>query len=320
MAIMRGNKGKEVGVEGSRPEFECQARPTAGEKRKTVSKNLDLENLPSRRGKKVKHGSSQVIKPTPSSQQPAKVYEVDSSTPVESTPSKTPPSKTAPSSSQPSQRALSNIIENEDLAWEHFKSAVTDEDINVCYDMSLKDFEHSSVHDLFKGMSKFIAVSRQATGLDKTRILLEMRIQEVKEDARQWAEVAAKTTEELKDLKALVEELKVNAVEKDARLEDLQKKIDEQSILLSKAKEDAVAEFKASKQYTDALDTNYAAGFEDFRMDAIEKFPEVDFSSIVLNLNPTTTSSLLGLDSEDANIEDDATTQPQGDPNPDAST
>jgi len=25
-----------------------------------------------------------------------------------------------------------------------------DEDINFCYNMSLKDFEHSSVHDLFK--------------------------------------------------------------------------------------------------------------------------------------------------------------------------
>ncbi|XP_065626535.1 uncharacterized protein LOC136066329 [Quercus suber] len=168
--------------------------------------------------------------------------------------------------------------------------------------MSLKDFEHPGIHDLFKGMSKFIAASRQATGLDKTRILLETRIQELKEEARQWAEVAAKTTEEAKDLKALVEELKVNAVEKDARLEDLQKKSDEQSILLSRAKEDAVAEFKASKQYTNALDTNYATGFEDFRIDAAEKFPDVDFSSIMLNLNPATTSSLLGLDSEDANI------------------
>ena len=53
-------------------------------------------------------------------------------------------------SSQPSQKVSSNIIENESLAWERFKNAVTDEDINTCYDMSLKDFEHSSVHDLFK--------------------------------------------------------------------------------------------------------------------------------------------------------------------------
>ena len=41
-------------------------------------------------------------------------------------------------------------MENESLAWERFKNAVTDEDINTCYDMSLKDFEHFGVHDLFK--------------------------------------------------------------------------------------------------------------------------------------------------------------------------
>ena len=81
---------------------------------------------------------------------------MDSSTPIETTPSKTPPSKTTvPATSQPSQHVPSNIIENEDLAWERFQRAVLDEDINVCYDMSLKDFEHSSVHDLFK-VSNFI--------------------------------------------------------------------------------------------------------------------------------------------------------------------
>ena len=66
-------------------------------------------------------------------------------------PSKTPPSKTTvPATSQPSPQVPTNIIENENLAWEHFQKVVIDEDINVCYDMSLKDFEHSSVHDLFK--------------------------------------------------------------------------------------------------------------------------------------------------------------------------
>ena len=28
--------------------------------------------------------------------------------------------------------------------------AITNEDVAACYDMSLKDFEHSGVHDLFK--------------------------------------------------------------------------------------------------------------------------------------------------------------------------
>ena len=167
-------------------------------------------------------------------------------------------------------------------------------------------------------MSKFIAASRQATGLDKTRVLLETRIQEVKDEAKKWVEVAAKAKDDAKGLKTLVEELKANAAEKDLRLEELQKKNDEQSILLSKAKEDAMVEFKASKQYTDILDTNYAAGFEDFRMDTIEKFSNVDFSSIILNLNAVATSSLLHVGFEDANIEDDATTLPQDGSNVDA--
>ena len=55
-----------------------------------------------------------------------------------------------PATSQPSPQVLTNIIENENLAWERFQRAVIDEDINVSYDMSLKDFEHSGVHDLFK--------------------------------------------------------------------------------------------------------------------------------------------------------------------------
>ena len=162
-------------------------------------------------------------------------------------------------------------------------------------------------------MSKFMAASRQATGLDKTRVLLETRIQEVKEESKKWAEVAAKAIEKTKELENLVEELRADAVEKDTRLDHLQKKNDELSTLLSKAKKDAVAEFKVSKQYTDLLDTNYAAGFEDFRMEAIENFPEVDFSSIKLNLNAAATSSLLQTSSEDVNIEDDATTLPPQD-------
>ena len=132
-----------------------------------------------------------------------------------------------------------------------------------------------------------------------------MRIQEVKDDCKGLAEVAAKAKDRAKELQNLVEELKVDIDEKDNRLDHLQ-------TLLNKAKEDAVVEFRASKQFTDLLYTNYAAGFEDFRMDAIENFPEVDFSSIKLNLGAAT-SSLLQTSSEDINIEDDATTQPTQD-------
>ena len=161
-------------------------------------------------------------------------------------------------------------------------------------------------------MSKFIAASRQATELDKTRVLLETRIQQVNADCKKWAGAAAKAKEEVNEHNKLIEELKTDALEKDTRIDHLQKM---NNARLSKAKEDAVAEFKSSKVYTDTLDRNYAASFEDFRLDAIKNFPEVDFSSIKLNL-AAATSSLIQTSSEDVNVEDNASTQPpQDEPN-----
>ena len=49
----------------------------------------------------------------------------------------------------------------------------------------------------------------------------------------------------------MIKELKTDVLEKDTHLDHLQKKSNEVSTLLSKAKEDAVIEFKASKQYID---------------------------------------------------------------------
>ena len=69
---------------------------------------------------------------------------------------KDPPSKKvssivhAPTSSIPSKEVPQHLLGNEDLAWERFTMAVTDVDVAACYNMSLKDFEHSGVHDLFK--------------------------------------------------------------------------------------------------------------------------------------------------------------------------
>ena len=142
-----------------------------------------------------------------------------------------------------------------------------------------------------------------------------MRIQDMRDECKKWAKVAAKAKEEVTEQQNLVQELRIDVVEKETRLNHLKKKNNELSTLLSKAKEDAVVEFKASKQYTDLLDANYAASFEDFRIDITENFLEVDFSSITLNL-AIATSSLLQASSEDVNVEDDATTQlSQDDPN-----
>ena len=141
-------------------------------------------------------------------------------------------------------------------------------------------------------MSKFITAFRQATKLDKTRILLETTIKNVRDKSKKWAGIAAEAKEKEAEQQNLIAELRADIMEKDTRLDHIQKKNNELSTFLSQAKEDAIAEFKVSKAFTDLLDRNYAVDFEDFRMDAAENFPEVDFSSIKLNLNAATSSLL----------------------------
>ena len=137
-------------------------------------------------------------------------------------------------------------------------------------------------------------------------------------DCKKWASLAAKAKDKVTKNRKLIEELRTDALEKDTRIDHLQKMNDKLNARLSKAKEDAMAEFKSSKVYTDVLDRNYAVGFEDFRIDAIENFPEVDFISIKLNL-AAATSSLIQTGSDDVNVEDDTSTQlAQDDPNANA--
>ena len=116
-----------------------------------------------------------------------------------------------------------------------------------------------------------------------------------------------KLEEEVKELKNLVEEIKADIIEKDNDLDHPQKRSDELYTLLREAKEVAFKEFKASSEYTDLLDKKYVVGFEDFHMDALELFPEIDFSLIKLRV--AAESSLLQTSFEDINVEDDASTQ-----------
>ena len=114
-----------------------------------------------------------------------------------------------------------------------------------------------------------MAASRQAYELDKQRVRLEVKIRDMEKESSCLAKVRAKLEDETKELKNLIEELKVNAVEKDIRLDHLQKRSDELYTLLGETKEATIMELKASSKFTDLLDKNYTAGFEDFRMDAL---------------------------------------------------
>ena len=72
--------------------------------------------------------------------------------------------------------------------------------------------------------------------MDKTRVLLETRIQEVKEESKKWAGVAAQAKEKTTKLQKLIEELKTDVAEKGTRLDHLQKKNDELSVLCPRLK------------------------------------------------------------------------------------
>ena len=107
-------------------------------------------------------------------------------------------------------------------------------------------------------------------------------------------------------MKILAEELRMDMVKKETCLNHLQKKSDELSSSMSKAKDEAIKEFKSSGAYTKLLDKTYAVGFEDFHLDAREAFPGVDFDSIKLPIAGE--SSWLLSTSKDVNLDDDATT------------
>ena len=66
------------------------------------------------------------------------ILDLDSSNPPEVTPSK-------PLSGSPM-----TLLRSEGLAWERFQQVVSEEDVAICYNMFVKEFKRSTVHDLFK--------------------------------------------------------------------------------------------------------------------------------------------------------------------------
>ena len=105
-------------------------------------------------------------------------------------------------------------------------------------------------------------------------------------------------------LKDEVEELRADAIEKEARIAYLEGQVSEFTSSLEKAREEAVATFKKFEVYKNRLDSHYAASYKNFHADAKEAFLDLDFDSFKILL--TTESSLLPMSSEDVNVVNDA--------------
>ena len=167
-------------------------------------------------------------------------------------------------------------------------------------------------------MSKFYTTSTQAKELcdgakaakEKNKELANEVLLKKGEVIKQSKEVTRLLAIETK-LKNEVEELKADYVKKESRISHLEVKVQELTSSLKKVKEEAIAAFMKSNNFTTRLNRYYATGYEDFCVDAKETYPEMDFDSFKI---PTTTeSSLLPTSSEDVNIVDDAPTEPAKD-------
>ena len=97
-----------------------------------------------------------------------------------------------------------------------------------------------------------------------------------------------------------MEELKADSIEKETRINHLEVKCQGFTSSLEKAKKEAIATVMKSNDFTNRLDQHYVAGYEDFRSDAKEAYPEMEFDSFQV---PTAVeSSLLQMSSEDVNV------------------
>ena len=169
-------------------------------------------------------------------------------------------------------------------------------------------------------MSKFYTATCQAKELATEAKTAKEKAKELSNDVLLKNGEVLRLTEDFNrlqwsetKLKNEVEELKSDNIEKDTCIVYLEGQISGFVSSLEKAREEAIASFKKSDEYKGRLDSHYAAGYEDFRADAKETFPDLDFDSFKLPL--ATESSILQTSSEDVNVMDDASNEvTQGDP------
>ena len=156
---MRENKEKTVASgdeDVAAPTAKVASVQAGKRKSKSISSTVDLDDLPSRRGhKKQKPRPSlpkvpKFVPPTVNLDEPVvDVEPVQTIHPAPSDPPPAPKTSHKPGSSESSDRP-SNLVLDEGYAWRTFKGIVTEHKVNECYNMSVKEFERSGIHDLFK--------------------------------------------------------------------------------------------------------------------------------------------------------------------------
>ena len=159
-------------------------------------------------------------------------------------------------------------------------------------------------------MSKFYIASCQAKELYEEAKIAKEKAKDLNTEVLLKKGEVIRLTKDLSRLQGIetklkneVEELKADAIEKETRIAHLEGQVSEFTSSLEKACEEAVVAFKKSDEYKNLLDSHYATGYEDFRVDAKEAFLDLDFDTFKIPL--TIESSLLVSSSKDVNVVDD---------------
>ena len=152
---MRENKEKNITSEDEDvtvpPIIQKPSVQAGKRKAKPISTAVDLDDLPSRRGPKkqkpVKADKASLPKvpkfvpPTVNlDESPVDVELAQTIHPVQTEPSTQTKTARKPPLSEPFDRP-SNLVLDENYAWRTFKRIVTDNEVNECYNMSVKEFE-----------------------------------------------------------------------------------------------------------------------------------------------------------------------------------
>ena len=156
-------------------------------------------------------------------------------------------------------------------------------------------------------MAKFYTASSQANELCDEAKAAMAKSKKLKNEFLLKKGEVIRMTEELthlqgikKKLRKKVEELKVDSIEKETCLNHLEVKVQGFVSSLENAQKEAIATFMKSDDFTNLLNHHYVAGYEDFRSDAKEAYPEMDFDSFK---SPTVAErSLLQTSSGDVNV------------------
>ena len=158
-SVTSGTEEEDVQVQDDTIPLVIQKIVVQARKRKGISSSVDLGDLPSCRGSK-KQKSNKTPPPKVPKFTPPMVdldNSVENLVPIQTIPFVQPenlpsPAAKAPYRTHPSEPAKHspNLVFDEGYAWSSFKGLFTDNELNACYNMLVKDFKRSAIHDLFK--------------------------------------------------------------------------------------------------------------------------------------------------------------------------